>query len=294
MNKELLYQLQASYTKENLDLMGALKVWREANLSPSAIRDQVRNDIGRGITAAEAAELYHIGESMKSDYDTFAKQYEVSKGRDDLIPPAVKDRSIKLTPSIKMSMERVGQNMFRDKVAKTYWTMKEKIGDDGSKSIFLVAIDEPDEKKEASSGGRIKTAAELGETQQVGNSPSPEPAQQTTGQQAQKNNEGPDPNVSIIYALAQTVKSMQGTMPPDQLAQFPTVQKLIEATGTQDLESALKKAESDFTAAQGGQKQNPQQAQGAQPAQEQNQQVAQEAQQQAQQAQQQNPQPQQA
>ena len=49
-----------------------------------------------------------------------------------------------------MAMDRVGANLFRHKTAKTYWTMKEKIGDNGAKEVFLVAVDEPDEiKKEA-------------------------------------------------------------------------------------------------------------------------------------------------
>lgn len=147
MNKEFLTKLNTKYASEGLNLMQALKTWRSERLNPDGIRDQVRNDIGRDITAEDARELYHLGSSMKYDYDAIAKDFEVSKGREDLIPENFHTKSIQLSPSVKLSMERIGQNLYRDKKAKKYWTLKEKIGDGGQKAIYLVAVEEPDELK---------------------------------------------------------------------------------------------------------------------------------------------------
>ena len=147
MNKEFLSRLTNKYASEDLDLFKAIRVWKDACLTPDEIRDQVRNDTGKDITAADARELYHLGESMKHDYDSILKPFEVSKGREDLIPDNIYQKAIKLSPSIKLSMERIGENLYRDKTAKTYWTLKEKIADDGKKAIYLVAVEEPDELK---------------------------------------------------------------------------------------------------------------------------------------------------
>ena len=147
MDRKLIQGLGNKYATEGLDLFKALRAWKESKLTPDGIRDQVRFDVGKVITAADARELYHIGSAMKYDYDTIAKEFEVSKGRDDLIPDNIKQDKIKLSPAIRQSMERIGQNLYRDKKAKKYWTLKEKVGDDGQKAIYLVAVEEVAEKK---------------------------------------------------------------------------------------------------------------------------------------------------
>ena len=156
MNKELLTRLNSKYAEEGMDLMQALRVWKESKLTPAKIRDQVRSDIRKDITSSDAVELYHLGSSMESDYNSICKPFEVNKGREDLIPENIKEKKIKLSPSIRQSMDRVGQNLYRDKTAKTYWTLKEKIADNGDKAIYLVAVEEPDEIKRKAN---IHTAA---------------------------------------------------------------------------------------------------------------------------------------
>jgi len=145
MDRILLASLDNSYSKASLDLLQALRAWKEARLTPDDIKDQVLSDTGKKITAVEARELHHIGTVLQYDYDSIAKQFEVSKGREDLIPENIKENKIKLSPAIKMSMEKVGENLYRHKTAKTYWTLKEKMGDNGDKAVFLVAIDDPEE-----------------------------------------------------------------------------------------------------------------------------------------------------
>jgi hypothetical protein len=257
MNRELLNQLNSKYAQEHMDLMQALYIWNEARLSPNDIRDQVRNDIGRKITSAEAVELYHMGASIKSDYDTLVKPYEVSKGRDDLIPDNIKNKSIKMSPSIRVSMERIGSNLFRDKKAKTYWTMKEKIGDNGEKSIFLVAIDEPDDEKKKTAS--VKQAADLPTTPNQGTSQLGEVGQGVPGEQPQATPEQgtqqgktPPPNIDVpmAYALSQTIKGLKDKFPPDQLMQLAPVQKLLEMTQTPDIDSALRVSDENFQKAQ--------------------------------------------
>ena len=147
MDRVLLASLDNSYSKASLNLLQALRTWREARLTPDDIKDQVLSDTGRKITAVEARELHHVGTVLQYDYDSIAKQFEVSKGREDLIPENIKENKVKLNPAIRMSMEKVGENLYRHKTARTYWTLKEKLGDNGEKAVFLVAIDDPTDEK---------------------------------------------------------------------------------------------------------------------------------------------------
>jgi len=147
INKLTLHQLNIRYASEGLDLIKAIRAWKDLRLTPDGIRDQIRNDIGTTITAIDAREIYHLGSAMKYDYDSICKPFEVSKGREELLPDNIRNDKIKLSPAIKMSMERLGQNLYRDKKAKTYWTLKEKVADNGEKAVYLVAIEEPDDIK---------------------------------------------------------------------------------------------------------------------------------------------------
>jgi hypothetical protein len=173
--------LSKKYAEEELDLDKALKIWREARLSPENIREQIQNDVGVHISSIDAKELYKLGEAKVSaetslkdygivegtDYkdpfyainysnqnknyggmEVVAKDYDVSKGRDDLLPPNIKNsKKIKVTPKIRHAFERVGENLYRDKTAAKYWTLKEKVGEDGKKSVYLVAIETEDRIK---------------------------------------------------------------------------------------------------------------------------------------------------
>jgi hypothetical protein len=172
MNIKLLSQ---KYAEEDLDLDKAIQVWKEARLAPENIREQVQNDVGVRISALDARELYKLGETKQTalkefgmaegdekncpfyainysnqnkNYDgmeVIAKDYDVSEGRSDLIPFNLKNsKKIKVTPKIRKAFDRVGENLFRDKFAAKYWTLKEKIGEDGKKSVYLVAIETPD------------------------------------------------------------------------------------------------------------------------------------------------------
>jgi len=144
-DKETLHKLNIKYASEGLDLLKAVRTWKDLKFSSDDIRNQVLSDIGMHLADGSAQELYHLGAAMKCDYDSINKPYEVGKGREKLLPDNIKNKSVKLSPAIKMSMERVGQNLYRDKKAKTYWTMKEKVADNGEKVIFLVAIEEQDD-----------------------------------------------------------------------------------------------------------------------------------------------------
>jgi len=147
IDKLTLHQLNIKYSSEGLDLIKAVRAWKDLQFTPDSIRDQVRSDVGTTITAEASRELYHLGSSMKHDYDAIVKPYEISKGREKLIPENFKNEQRKLSPAIRQSMERLGQNLYRDKKAKTYWTLKEKVADNGDKAIYLVAIEEPDDLK---------------------------------------------------------------------------------------------------------------------------------------------------
>jgi len=176
-----LQSLAQKYAEKELDLFAAAQVWKEEKLSPEKIRSQVSYDTGERITSAEAKELYRLGEEKQSaekslkdygviedekqlspfyginynnqnkDYggmEAVAKEYKVSKGREELLPYMIKNRDkIKFTPTVRMAMDKVGKNLYRDKIASKYWTLKEKVGEDGKKSIFLVAVETEDKKE---------------------------------------------------------------------------------------------------------------------------------------------------
>lgn len=141
MDRYLVQGLLKKYASEGLDFFKAVRVWSEHKLSSADIKEQVKSDVNKDISASSAEELYHLGCSMKHDYDAAVKEYEVSKGRSDLTPPNYKKKH-KLSPAIKQSMDHLGQNLYRHKSAKTYWTLKEKVGEDGTKSIYFVAVDD--------------------------------------------------------------------------------------------------------------------------------------------------------
>lgn len=144
MNRELLHKLNSQYTKEGLDFMKAIRVWKKARFSSEDIKTQVATDVGSRISSIEAKELQHLGAVAEHDYNAIAQQFEVSEGRSDLIPENIKENKIKLSPGTKQSMEKIGQNLYRHKTAGTYWTLKEKQGDNGESAIYLVAVEEPE------------------------------------------------------------------------------------------------------------------------------------------------------
>jgi hypothetical protein len=183
MSRKIVEELSQRYTRDGLDFISALKTWRKANLNSENIRDQVYDDIGERLTSGEAKEL-HIASDKIANYGfkledfgmadkvpsgmvpdgTYkttdnprmnknwggakveAKDYEFSKGREDLIPANIKNRDkVVFSPSVRMSVFKVDNNIYRSKTAAKYWTLKEKVGEDGNKVMYLVAIDDSPE-----------------------------------------------------------------------------------------------------------------------------------------------------
>jgi len=134
--RSLLIKLNNHYAKDGLDFMEALKVWKHAKLSPEAIRDQVRSDIKNKISLAEAKALYKTGSQMMLGYSDLGLEREVPV--DDIMQTK---RAIKMTPSVKSSVERIGQNLFRTKNASMLWKIDMKTMDDGQSIPYLVRVD---------------------------------------------------------------------------------------------------------------------------------------------------------
>ena len=182
MNIELLQKLSNKYAQADLNFMQALRTWKESNLSPEMIREQVNFDIRYRLSAANARDLHLAGSKMKNygfkledfgiadNYDSklvpkdtlksdFSprktqfggmvvqpKDYEISEGRTELLPDNIKNKEkIKFTPTVRMSVEKIGDNLYRSKTAGSkYWTLKEKVGEDGNKAMYLVAVEVDD------------------------------------------------------------------------------------------------------------------------------------------------------
>lgn len=135
-SRELLYNLDNRYTRADLELNQALCIWKDANLNPQMIRDQIRNDVGYNITLGEAKILHRLGSDMKEGRIDLG----IDQNEDVLYKMSV-SQSVKLTPSVKASVERVGKNLFRTKRANILWKIDVKNTDDGNEIPYLVRVD---------------------------------------------------------------------------------------------------------------------------------------------------------
>lgn len=134
--RSLLIKLNNHYAKNGLDFMEALKVWKQEKLSPEAIRDQVRSDVKNKISLAEAKALYKTGSQMMLGYSDLGLESDI-KIDENLLTK----RAIKMTPSVKSSVERIGQNLFRTKNASILWKIDMKKMDDGQSVPYLVRVE---------------------------------------------------------------------------------------------------------------------------------------------------------
>lgn len=135
--RETLYNLNNVYMSEGLDLIKALRIWKEARLTPNMIRDQIRNDVGYNVSLAEAKSLFKIGSDLQSgmNYDFGGEYYT------DVMEKMNTNNYIKITPSVRASVEKIGQNLYRTKRANILWKIDMKQTDDGSQIPYLVRID---------------------------------------------------------------------------------------------------------------------------------------------------------
>jgi len=229
--------LSKKYSEGEMNFGEAIRVWKEARLSPENIREQVRYDIGVSIDSATAKEIYKLGSEIEKgdaklkdfgmakgneNNDPFfgvsyanqnknyggmeavAKDYPVSRGREELLPDNIRNRErIKFTPSIRSAFDRVGKNLYRDKVAAKYWTLKKKRGEDGQEAVYLVAVETDDGVKTASMrrmaaapAGSVGSVGQTGiqGTQATPTDPGTQQAASNTGeQQSQQATGGADP-----------------------------------------------------------------------------------------------------
>jgi len=148
-SRELLVNLNKRYASENLDFMEALRVWKRARLNPDAIRQQIGNDIGVRVSFAEAKHLHKISRDVVSGHieEDFGIDYAT-----EILNKMSHHKRIKLTPSVREAVERVGQNLFRTKRANVLWKIDMKYTDDGQEVPYLIRIDSVEAEEE----GNIK------------------------------------------------------------------------------------------------------------------------------------------
>lgn len=152
MSRQFITQLNQKYASADLDFMKALQVWGIDNLSPDEIKAQVEFDIDRMITSEEATEIKKFAEEQLKFFSEEMFNTSNPVKCDKLSPKNIKEEDrpkiMKFTQKKRDEMERVGHNLFREKTAGKYWTLKEKISDDGSKAMFLVAVEDDDDGRE--------------------------------------------------------------------------------------------------------------------------------------------------
>lgn len=144
--RTILSSLNQKYVRADLDLTEAIKVWKTANFSPTRIQDQVRNDIGYKLSLAEAKVLHKVGSDLlyKSDTVDFRTEYVNA-----YLEKFEQKKAVQLTPLIKESIEKIGQNLYRSKKASILWKMDMRDMEDGTKKPWLirVTVDDNDNEK---------------------------------------------------------------------------------------------------------------------------------------------------
>jgi hypothetical protein len=138
--------LKVLYDLNNLDLDQAISVWKTAKFNADDIKEQINFDIGKIITAEEISQILKVSEVTETD--SIVNKVDPYKSTSKYIPDYIKNDerpvTLKFTSKVKNNMERVGQTTFRSKIAgiPKYWKLKNRKADDGTESVYLVAVEE--------------------------------------------------------------------------------------------------------------------------------------------------------
>lgn len=149
--RELMFKLGEMYNHSNLDITEAVKIWKQARLNPTNIRDQVQNDIGVRISLAEAKILHQLG----SDMTLGMNNSDVGKAfANDILQKMMTKKAIKMTPAVREAVERVGRNMYRTKRASNIlWKVDVRHTDDGQQIPYLLRLETVEAEDENSTKG---------------------------------------------------------------------------------------------------------------------------------------------
>lgn len=150
-SRELMNKLNHIYTKENLDFLQAMKIWKFSKLTPDRIRHQIANDVGSKVSLAEAKLLYRIGSDLVRTGDEINCEDQLNS---DVFEKLQTRRSIKLTPTIREAVERVGKNLYRTKKANIMWKIDMKHTDDGQQIPYLLRIESAEDEEQKNRNGK--------------------------------------------------------------------------------------------------------------------------------------------
>jgi hypothetical protein len=148
---ELIQKLRKIYSQSNLDITRAVRAWKQVRLNPTMIRAQVQNDVGIRISLAEAKILHQLGSDLTLGFGhsdigkTFAN---------DILQKMMTKKSIKLTPSVREAVERVGRNVYRTKRANNVlWKIDVRHTDDGQQVPYLLRLETVEAEDENNTKG---------------------------------------------------------------------------------------------------------------------------------------------
>ena len=143
--------LSNKYSSNGMNIKQALDVWKESNLSPEQIREQISFDVREKISSEDAHLLYKV-----------ARQEDVSKLEYELYNKLRNAKYIKLSPSIKSALEKEG-NIYRLKIAGVdiSWAIELKDGTPWLKRISTknTEVVEEESLKQSDASLRTKKAA---------------------------------------------------------------------------------------------------------------------------------------
>lgn len=149
--RELMYKLGKIYSKSDLDIVEAVKIWKQARLNPTNIRDQIQNDVGVRVSLAESKTLHRLGSDLIMGLENldFGKAYA-----HDILQKMMTKNSIKLTPAVREAVERVGKNMYRTKRANNVlWKVDVRQTDDGQQIPYLLRLENAESEDENTTKG---------------------------------------------------------------------------------------------------------------------------------------------
>ena len=148
MNREFIRRLSKAYSNSGLDLSVAVDVWAKEGMSSDLVKNQIFHDVGVDISPKSAEYLIKVGCGSPSHSEIV--NHTRPFGKPKIKSPEVTERDsemVKFNSKTRGDVVKVGESLYRSKTAKKYWALQEKIGENGEKSLYLVAIEDDERKK---------------------------------------------------------------------------------------------------------------------------------------------------
>lgn len=149
MNREFIRRLSKAYGNAGLSLSEAVNVWAKEGMTIDAVQKQIFSDVG--IEVAEKSAEYLVktgcGTPSYSEIVNSKRPFDADKKKKTPEMSTREPEMVKLNSKTRNDVIKVGNQLYRSKSAKKYWALKEKVGENGKKELYLVAIEDAENKR---------------------------------------------------------------------------------------------------------------------------------------------------